>query len=89
MHIVDRTHAVASGISLQQNFTGTISTAKPSGNSKIIALVSLVGTEDAFYGIVETTALLAGKVLYYGFDPAKVSREMFLNTLLYLKGAKG
>ncbi len=89
LRIVEQTHPIASGISVYQNFTGNVSTAKPTGNSKIIALIQPREGEGMYYGIIESTGLLAGKVVYYGFDPGLASREMFLNTLLYIKGAKG
>lgn len=89
LRIVEQTHAIAGGIALYQNFTGNVSTARPAGSSKILALVGPKQGGEMYYAIVESTGLLAGKVIYYGFDPGLVSREMFLNTLLYLKGAKG
>ena len=50
--------------------------------------------DPSFWAIVESKSLLAGKVIYFAYDPAKViaggnGDEMFLNALLYLKGARG
>jgi len=90
LRITDQTHAIASGISIYQNFTGLVSTARPASTSKIIALVApLDKNASMLYGITESTSPLFGKVVYYAYDPDLTSREMFLNTLLYMKGAKG
>ena len=95
LRIVERTHPVAGGISVYQNFTGSVADMRPVGSYKIIALVEPQssgaggGAAEIRYALIESTGLLSGKVLYYAFDPGLTSREMFLNALLYLKGAKG
>jgi len=91
LRVVERTHPIVSGITFTQEFSGKVADIRPAGGYKIIALVEPKGggAADIRYGIVESTSLLSGKVMYYAFDPSLVSRNMFLNALLYLKGAKG
>lgn len=77
-------------------FSGTVTEVLPNANAKVLAYIDSIGgrpTSPATFGIIESQGLLAGKTLYFGFDPGTTqtggSRNMVLNTLLYLKGAKG
>jgi len=51
-------------------------------------------TDPAFFAMLESKSLLSGKVIYFAYDPSTLvkqdkGRNLFLNTLLYLKGSKG
>ncbi|MBI4361344.1 hypothetical protein HY572_06255 [Candidatus Micrarchaeota archaeon] len=77
-------------------FSGRVIEVLPNANSKVLAYIDSVGgrpTSPATFGIIESQGLVAGKTLYFAFDPGTTqtggSRNMVLNTLLYLKGAKG
>ncbi|MEK6924128.1 MAG: hypothetical protein AABW54_02735 [Candidatus Micrarchaeota archaeon] len=70
----------------------------PKPNAEILAYIdaSSIGkvTAPSLFAIVESKGLFSGKTIYFAFDPATVAaqgtgRNMFLNTLLYLRGAKG
>ena len=78
-------------------FSGSVVKVIPNGrvDNNILAYVDTSSqqvTDPAVFAIVESKSLLAGKVMYFAFDPGNLeysSRNMFLNTLLYLKGARG
>ena len=73
-------------------FTGIVTRALPSANSNPLAYIDTYFgrvTAPATFGIVVSQGLLTGKTLYFSFDPGTTSRNMLLNSLLYLKGAKG
>ena len=74
-----------------------ITMPKPNANVLAYIDVSSIGkpTLPTLFAIVESKGLLSGKTLYFAFDPASAAvdsgtgRNMFLNALLYLRGAKG
>ncbi len=78
-------------------FSGSVVKVIPNtkANSKVLAYINTSSqqvTDPAVFAIVESKSLMAGKVMYFAFDPGNLeqsSRNMFLNTLLYLKGARG
>lgn len=89
--IVAPDHPVFNGIT-NFGFTGELTNVFPNANSDVLAYVdTYMGrpTSPATFAIVESKGFLAGKTVYFAFDPATTSRNMFLNTLLYVKGAKG
>ncbi len=89
--IVAVDHPLFSGIK-QFYFSGTVTDVVPKGNAQVLAFLDVGGgqvTAPAKYAIIESTGLLAGKVMFFAFDPGTASRELFLNTLVYLKGTKG
>ena len=70
----------------------------PTPTSQVDAFVdsSSIGQQTApsLYAIIESQGLLTGKVIYFAYDPSTmavqgVGSNLFLNTLLYLRGAKG
>lgn len=84
-------HPIFNGIKNFQ-FGGEVTRVYPNPSSRVLAYIDQWGgkvTAPSTYAIVESQGLLSGKTLYFTFDPATTSRNMFLNTLLYLKGAKG
>lgn len=99
--IVSVDHPVFNGVKNFQfdSYLTFITVPKP--NADILAFLdaSSIGrpSQEAFFAIVESKGLLTGKTMYFAFDPASVAvpegggvgRNMFLNTLLYLRGAKG
>ncbi len=95
-HIVSVDHPMFNGIK-NFVFSGTVTEVLPNANSRVLAYIDSVGgrpTAPATFGIIESQGLLAGKALYFGFDPGTTqygggSRNMVMNALLYLKGAKG
>ncbi|MBI3588402.1 hypothetical protein HY995_04280 [Candidatus Micrarchaeota archaeon] len=75
-----------------------ITSLNPKGNGEPLAFIdaSSLGkvTAPTLFAIVESKGFVGGKTMYFAFDPATVAQEgsgrnMFLNTLLYLRGAKG
>ncbi len=102
--IIEQDHPMFNGVkNFQFNSYLTFITV-PKANADILAYIdaSSIGrpTNEAYFAIVESKGLLAGKTMYFAFDPATVAvapefggqgvgRNMFLNTLLYLRGAKG
>ncbi|MBI5036331.1 hypothetical protein HZC09_03220 [Candidatus Micrarchaeota archaeon] len=94
--IVAPSHPMFNGI-LNYQFSGRVTEVLPNQNAKVLAYIDSVGgmpTAPATFGIIESQGLLAGKTMYFSFDPATNiagvgSRNMLLNTLLYLKGGKG
>ncbi len=90
--IIDPVHPIFNEIK-SFNFNGNLVEVYPKTNADVLAFIdeSASGrvTLPAQYAILETKGLLAGKTLYLAYDPTlKTSREMFLNMILYLKGAK-
>ncbi len=86
-------HPIFNGIK-NFGFNGNLVEVYPKANANVLAFIdeSASGkvTLPAEYAILETKSLLSGKVLYLAYDPTvTTSREMFLNMILYLKGAKG
>lgn len=84
----------------QKNFEINSYVVKVGPSLKVdYSLLALVDTGDtttdpSYWAIVESKSLLAGKVLYFSYDPGSMikedkGKEMLLNTVLYLKGAKG
>jgi hypothetical protein len=94
-HVVAIDHPMFNGIK-NFAFSGRVTEVLPNANAKVLAYIDSVGgrpTAPATFGIIESQGLLAGKTLYFGFDPGTTStggsRNMVLNMLLYLKGSKG
>ncbi|MEK6954246.1 MAG: hypothetical protein AABX01_04515 [Candidatus Micrarchaeota archaeon] len=88
-------HPIVNGIK-DYPFTGqTIETVPNNGN--IIAYIdcgtSGRGSSATTPAIVENSALLGGKTVYFAYDPGIAGltngRELFINTLKYLKSQKG
>jgi hypothetical protein len=92
--IVAPDHPMFNGIT-NYGFYGTLTSVRPTSTSDVLAYVDTYGgkiTAPATFAIVESKGFLAGKTLYFAFDPANMdisSRNMFLNALLYVRGAKG
>ncbi len=91
--IIAPDHPIFNGIK-NFGFTGVVTRVLPNANSNALAYIDTYFgrvTAPATFAIVESQGLLTGKTLYYSFDPglAFASRNMLLNSLLYLKGAKG
>lgn len=96
--VVAQNHPAFNGVK-NFGFHSTITAITvPKPNSDILAYVdaSSIGktTAPALFAIVESKGLFSGKTIYFAFDPATTAaqgtgRNMFLNTLLYLRGAKG
>jgi len=89
--IIAQDSPIFNGI-LNFGFTGKLVNVFPNANSNVLAYVDMYGgkpTSPATYAIVESTGFMSGKTVYFAFDPSTTSRNMFLNTLLYIKGAKG
>lgn len=89
--IVAPDHPIFNGIK-NFAFTGVVTRALPSVNSNALAYLDTYYnrvTAPATFAIVESQGMLTGKTLYFSFDPGTTSRNMLLNALLYLKGAKG
>jgi hypothetical protein len=81
-------------------FSSYVVNVKPKAESNVLAYITQgsssddTTTEPAFYAMVESKSLLSGKVIYFAYDPSTLvkqdkGRNLFLNTLLYLKGSKG
>ncbi len=91
--VIDVNHPIFNGIK-NFGFNGNLVEVYPKTNANVLAFIdeSASGrvTLPAQYAILESKGLLSGKVVYLAYDPTvKTSREMFLNMVLYLKGAKG
>lgn len=89
--IVSPDHPIFNGI-LNYNFNDVVTAVYPQANAEVLAYVDQYygrPTAPATYAIIESKGLLAGKTLYFAFDPATGSRNLFMNALLYLRGAKG
>ncbi len=97
--IINADHPMFNGVKNFQFFSTITFITVPKPNANILAFIdaSSIGrpTGESWFAIVESQGLFSGKVMYYSFDPATVAisggtgRNMFLNTLLYLRGAKG
>jgi hypothetical protein len=75
-------------------FAGAVTNIVPTANGNPIALIQELGgvsTAQTSYAIIESTGLMMGKVLYFAYDPSAsgTSPNLFLNALLYLRGARG
>ncbi|MFH1200021.1 MAG: hypothetical protein V1708_03055, partial [Candidatus Micrarchaeota archaeon] len=85
-------HPIQSGIKNFQ-FSGRTINVFPNSNSQLVATIDCSDTgrvsAPATYAILESSGILTGKVVYYAFDPGVTSRNMFLNTLKYLKSQRG
>ena len=82
---------IFSGIT-QFYFSGPVLQAIPKSNAQVLAFLDVGGgqvTAPAQLAIVESTGMLAGKVIYFAFDPGTASRNLFLNSIIYMKGTKG
>jgi hypothetical protein len=90
--IIDQGHPIFSGI-VNFNFEGRAYNVRPNQYSNVLAYIDSYGgspVAPATYAIVESKGILGGNVLYYTFDPSRgTSRNMFLNTLLYLGRLRG
>jgi hypothetical protein len=89
--IVSPEHPIFNGVT-NFDFTGPFFQVVPTSNSEVLAFVTAYGgrpTAPSTFAIVESKGMLMGKTLYFTFDPGTGPREMFLNALLYLRGAKG
>jgi|GEM_PF-667085 len=99
LKIVEVDHPMFNGVKNFQFNSVITGITVPTTNSNILAYVdsSSIGipTRPALFAIIESRGLLAGKVIYYAYDPSTMAqfqqtgRNMFLNALLYLRGAKG
>ncbi|HEV8290043.1 MAG TPA: hypothetical protein VGQ00_03785 [Candidatus Norongarragalinales archaeon] len=70
-------------------FNGRVVPVNPAPNSQPLALIDLGSTNaPSVFAIIEKPSVVGGKAVYYAFDPGSTSKEMMLNTLLYLKGRK-
>ncbi|HLD63167.1 MAG TPA: hypothetical protein VI875_04855 [Candidatus Norongarragalinales archaeon] len=95
--IIDQEHPIFNGILNHGVFEDTYTNVYPKANSGVLAYVEEFGgrpTSAVTYAIIESKGMLAsGKVMYFSFDPATANPtgqyHLLLNTLLYLKGAKG
>ncbi len=92
--IVAVNHPMFNGI-YNFSFSGTVTEVLPNANAKVLAYIDNVGGRSlppATFGIIESQGVLSGKTIYFSFDPGTTisggSRNIVLNTLLYLKGAK-
>ena len=88
-------HPIFSGLK-NYYFSGTVTDVIPKGNAQVLAFLDVGSsqvTSPAKYAILESTGLVAGKVVYFAFDPGTTGstggRNLFLNTIVYLKGTKG
>jgi len=92
LKFVEPDHPIFSGIK-QEYFSGTITEGiVPKSNAQPLAFLDVGGgqvTAPAKFAIIESTGLIAGKVIYFAYDPGTASYNLFLNTIFYLKGAKG
>ncbi len=91
--VIDQFHPIFNGIK-NFGFQGDIVQVYPKSNAEVLAYVDLSPsgkvTEPAMFAIAESKSLIGGKVMYLAYNPTDgTSRNMFLNMLLYLKGAKG
>ncbi len=91
--VIEPDHPLFNGIK-NFGFNGNLVEVYPKANANVLAFIdeSASGrvTLPAQYAILESKGLLTGKVVYLAYDPTVgTSREMFLNLVLYLKGAKG
>lgn len=89
---IDRGHPICPAGQLNFDFTGALMQVIPKTNSEPIAMVTSFGgvpTAPATYAIIESKGLLMGKTMYFAYDPGMGPRNMLLNALLYLRGAKG
>ncbi len=94
LKIVQFDHPIFGQDASQKNFqfNGYLTEVTLKSNSKILAFVDEGGiraTNPARYAIVEGSGLVGGKVIYFAFDPGTTSRNMLLNTIIYLRGAHG
>lgn len=91
--VIEQDHPMFNGIK-NFGFNGNLVEVFPDANARVLAFVdeSSSGkvTDQAFFAILESKSMLSGKVIYLAYDPTEsTSRNMFLNMLLYMKGAKG
>ncbi len=89
---IDPDHPIFAGIK-NFGFNGNFVEAYPTANANVLALIQestmLRFPLPAQYAILESKNPQKGKVLYLAYEPTpKTGREMFLNMILYLKGAK-
>jgi hypothetical protein len=94
LKIVQFDHPIFGQDASQKNFqfNGYLTDVTLKSSSKILAFVDEGGnraTNPARYAIVEGSGLVGGKVIYFGFDPGTTSRNMLLNTIIYLRGTRG
>src|SRR3989338_3414963 len=90
--IIAPDHPMFNGI-VNYGFNGRATEVLPNSNAKVLAFIDTVGgrpTSASTFGIIESQGLIAGKTMYFAFDPGTTqsgsgSRNMLLNTLLYLK----
>ncbi len=85
-------HPIGSGIKDFQ-FSGTTIEVYPTGSGDIVSYIDCSDASRASSAttpaILETRGLLSGKTIYMAYDPGAASRNMFINTLKYLKSQKG
>ena len=91
--IIDPFHPIFNGIK-NYGFSGDVVKVYPKADANVLAFVDLSPsgkvTEPAMYAILESRAFIGGKVVFLAYNPTeRTSRNMFLNTLIYLKGSKG
>ncbi|NUN11271.1 hypothetical protein HUU53_01355 [Candidatus Micrarchaeota archaeon] len=93
VRIISQDHPIFNGLQGLQ-FSGTVTSIFPTPNSDVLAYVDEYGNNPvgpAEFAIIESKGLLAGKTMYFAFDPGtmissgKGGRNMFISTLLYLK----
>lgn len=99
LKIVDVDHPMFNGVKNFQFNSVITGITVPTTNANILAYVdsSSIGipTRPSLFAIIESRGLLTGKVVYFSYDPStmaqfqQVGRNMWLNGLLYLRGAKG
>lgn len=85
-------HPIGAGIKEFQ-FSGTTIEVYPTANGRIISYIDCSDTSRASLAttpaILENSGLFGGKVIYLAYDPGIASRNMFINTLKYMKNQKG
>lgn len=95
--ILSQDHPIFNGILNHGVFEDTYTNVYPKANSEVLAYIEEFGgkpTSATTYAIIESKGMFtSGKVMYFTFDPSTVNPtgqyHLLLNTLLYLKGAKG
>ncbi len=89
--IIAQDHPMFNSI-INFGFYGSLTNIFPTNTGNVLAYVdTYLGkqTSPSTFAIVESQGLFGGKTIYFAFDPSTTSRNMFMNTLLYVKGAKG
>jgi hypothetical protein len=77
-------HPIFNGV-VGYNFEDEVAFARALPQGKTLAYIQTEPEKTVIHAIIESEGLRAGKTLYFAFDPATGSRNLFLNALFYLK----